>query len=172
MNKKAQENGMIVVISLAIIFITIGGFFLYEDISKPGRESSVNSFNNFKLEALNLARTNVEYNGKLYTFLDLLQVYYQDKENGEIHNVLQKELDKMIVESSCYWDTSNTKYMEFPKYIKKSEFEDNIGTSVYTFTTRGSTAFFFQSTIVFQAYNPDYYIVFSTINCGNNGVMV
>src|SRR3989344_7794133 len=80
MNRKGQEEGILIILSIFIIFSIIVIYFFIASGNDVSEKYGISASNNYKIEILNLARENVVYNEKNYNAIDLFYIYLKDKE--------------------------------------------------------------------------------------------
>ena len=140
MNKKGQEQGILIVFGSIIIVTWIVLYF----ISAPGsieEEYNVVDSNIVKMEMLSLARSEIEYEGSVYSFLDLVQIYY-DTNDVKLYNLLNEEIEKMSEVSNC--EKLRALGMDIPAKVEKVNLDEYSS---------------MENKVVFDAYDINYNIV-------------
>jgi hypothetical protein len=140
MNKKGQEQGILIVFGSIIIVTWIVLYF----ILAPGsieEEYNVVDSNIVKMEMLSLARSEIEYEGSVYSFLDLVQIYY-DTNDVKLYNLLNEEIEKMSEVSNC--EKLRALGMDIPAKVEKVNLDEYSS---------------MENKVVFDAYDINYNIV-------------
>ena len=148
MNRKGQEEGILIILSIFIIFSIIVIYFFIASGNDVSEKYGISASNNYKIEILNLARENVVYNEKNYNAIDLFYIYLKDSEDVALKNLLQIKIDEYSEFSSC--DYIREHGIIFPILVNKANINelDDV-----------------KNKVVFETENPEKIIIFTSKYC-------
>jgi len=122
MNKKGQEEGILIILSIFIIISIIIVYFFIASGNEISEKYGAAVSNNFKIEILNLVREKISYNGENYNGIDLFYIYLKDEKDIALKNLLQEKIEGYAEFSGC--DYIKEHGIVFPELILKSEFNE------------------------------------------------